>query len=238
MIEHTLNEVNTRYDTGITLDCDVVDTTTKKFEKGISMLDVLEELAKNWYEFRIIDKVLIFKQSIGIDRTTGNGMVQYKYDVFSPDERTIDGIKMQIDGKDLTNGALSKVKENSQYIDDDTSIEEFGLLETAFSKSGDENTTAQSYINEHKDTLFEIDVDVVSKDFFEWDLWDMVKVDIVSWNDLLFYDGTMKILEKSYTGGDLPSIEIKVWKVVVPNKDIFDQVSTLKRRVQFLEINQ
>ena len=233
-----LNDINTRYNTGITLDCDVVATTKVEFEKWVTYFDVLEKIAKLWYEFRVIDKVLIFKQSIGIDRTQWDDMVQYRYDINSPDERTIDGVKMDIDWKDLTNGALSKVKENSQYANNVASIDEFGLLETAFSNTGDETTTSQQYIEEHKDLLFEFDVDVVTDDFFEADLGDTCKLDIVSWNDLLNIDGSQKILEKTYRGGDLPSIGIKLWKTTVKRKDLVEALNNLQRRVQFLEINQ
>lgn len=127
----------------------------------------MKDLAGNGYEFVVRDMVLYFKSTIGIDRTTGPDFVEYRYDITEPEERSIDSIKMTNDGKDLANGVFGKVGNLNAYVTDTASITEFGLVQASFTSGGDQNATAQSYLNDHKDTLAEFDVDTTNKDFFE-----------------------------------------------------------------------
>lgn len=58
--------------------------------------------------------------------------------------------------------------------------------------------TAQSTLNDHKQSMSEFDVDAVSQDFFEANLGDIVKVFVYVGNDIMFFDGSMKVVQKKY----------------------------------------
>lgn len=135
IIQGLLTTINGAYNSGITLDCGITTLTSKQYKRGESFLKVLKDLAENGFEFSIVDKVLIFKNTIGIDRTTGDNFVEYRYDINEPDDRSIDNVKMTVDGKDLANGVLGKADTAYTYTSDAPSIAEFGMLEASFSTS-------------------------------------------------------------------------------------------------------
>lgn len=114
--------------------------------------------------------VLKFKTTIGVDRSTGDDFVEYRYDINEPNDRSINDVTMNVDGKDLANGVIGKKGNDYTELDDPTSIAEFGLIESSFSTSGDDATTTQSFLDDHKVSLSEYDVDGISKDFFEANL--------------------------------------------------------------------
>lgn len=231
-----LVDINAKYATNITLDCGILTTTTKEYKRGESYLKVLQDMAGNGYEFGIVDKVLYFKETIGIDRTSWPDFVQYKYDINEPDDRSIDNVKMTVDGKDLANGVLAKANAGYTYLQDATSKAEYWLLEASFSNSGDDATASQTYLDDHKDSLVEFDVDVISQSFFEADLWDLVSVYIYVGNDILFFDWSQKVIEKKYTAGDLPKIQFKLGISTVKSKDIIEQIVDIQQRLKSIEM--
>lgn len=79
---------------------------------------------------------MTFKQTIGIDRTSiGDDFVEYRFDSTEPDDRTIDGVKMTVDGKELATGVLGKSGNNFSFLSDPTAVSQYGLIETSFSNS-------------------------------------------------------------------------------------------------------
>lgn len=83
-------------------------------------------------------------------------------------------------------------------------------MQASFTTGGDQNATAQTFLNDHKDTLAEFEVDTSNKDFFEAGLGDIVSVYIYVGNDILFFDGSLKVIEKKYTAGQMPKIQFKL----------------------------
>lgn len=236
IIQGLLTNLNGAYNSGITLDCGITTLTSKEYKRGESFLKVLKDLAENGYEFSIIDKVLIFKTTIGIDRTTGDNFVEYRYDINEPDDRSIDNVKMTVDGKDLANAVLGKADTAYNFVSDAPSIAEFGMLEASFSTSWDDTATSQSYLDDHKVSLSEFDVDTNNQDFFQADLGDIVSVYIYVGNDVMFFDGSMKVIEKSFASGDLARINFKLWVSVVRSKDIIEQIWDVQNRLKTLEL--
>ena len=231
-----LDDINTRYETNITLASEVTTTTSKTYKNWETFLKVLQDLAGNWFEFIIKDMVLIFKETIWIDRTSWENFVEYRYDVNEPEDRSIDQINMKEDGKEFSNGVIWKSWATYTELDDPTSITEFWLIETSFTNSGDDANATQTYLDEHKDAMSEFDIDAISRDFFEADLWDMVKVYVYVGNDLMFFDGEMKVIEKSYTSWDLPKITFWLSNTVVKSKDVLEQIVDIQNRVKGLEL--
>lgn len=231
-----LVDINNTFQTNIVLDCLVLVTTSKEYKRGETYLKVLQDMAGLWYEFLIIEKILYFKETVGIDRTTGVDFLQYKYDINEPDDRSIDNVKMSVDGKDLANGVLAKSDTGYTYLQDATSITEFWLLEASFSNSWDDANGSQTYLDDHKASLSEFDVNVISQDFFEVWLWDLVSVYIFVGNDILFFDGSMKVIQKKYTAWDLPKIQYKLWVSIVKSKDFIEQFVEIQQRVKTIEL--
>lgn len=61
--------------------------------------------------------------------------MEYRFDSTEPDDRTIDGVKMIVDGKELATGVYGKNGNNFSFVSDPTAIAEYGLIETSFSNS-------------------------------------------------------------------------------------------------------
>jgi len=236
IVSDVLSEINTRYETNITLDCGITDITSKEYKKAETGLSILQDLAGNGYEFIIEDLVLKFKETVGIDRTTWENFVEYRYDIDEPDYRSIDSVKMTVDGKEFANGIIWKAWSNYTELDDPTSISEFGLIESSFINSGDDASATSSFLWDHKDSVSEFEVWTITNDFFEANIGDEVKVYIFVGNDIMFYDWSMKVIEKKYTSGDLPSIGYVLGKTKVQSKNIIEQILDTQSRIKSLEL--
>lgn len=236
ILQTILDDINTRYQTNITLDCGISTLTSKEYKKAETFLKVLQDLADNGFEFIFDDMVLKFKTTVWVDRSTGENFVEYRFDVNEPDDRSINSIKMTVDGKELANGVIWKAGSDYTEDDDATSITEFGLIEWSFTTSWDDATTTASYLDDHKDSLSEYKVETTTNDFFEANLWDLVKVYIYVWNDVLFYDWSMKVVQKDFTAWDLPKIEYTLGKTKIKSKDFIDEILEIQERVKTLEL--
>lgn len=228
-------DINTRHQSNISLDCWVATLTSKTYNKWETFFKVLQDLSGNGFEFYIENMTLVFKETIGIDRTSWPNFLQYRYDVNEPDDRSIDDVSMDEDGKEFTNWVIGKSWSNFTEIYDPTSIAEFWLIENSFTNSWDDASWSSKYLADHKDIVSEFSIDAVSRDFFEADLWDMVSVYIFVWNDIMFFDGSMKIIEKRYTAWDLPKIQFWLSTWTVKSKDVLDQIIDIQERVKTLE---
>lgn len=229
-------DINTRYQTNITLDCGITTLTSKAYKKAETFLKVLKDLAWNGFEFIIDWFSLKFKETIWVDKSTGENFVEYRYDINEPDDRSINSVKMVVDGKELANGVIWKSWSNFTEDDDATSIAEFGLIEWSFTTSWDDATTTQSYLDDHKNSLSEYEIETISNDFFEADLWDLVSVYVYVWNDIMFFDGSMKVIQKIFVAGDLARIQYTLWKTKIQSKSFIDEIIEIQERVKTLEL--
>lgn len=229
-----LNDINIRYNTRISLDCWISQITNKEYKKWETFLKVLQDLSDLWYEFVIENMILKFKNTIWENKTTWENFIEYKYDINEPDDRSIDGVKVLIDGKELANWVIWKSWSDYTTLSDATSIWEFGLIETSFTTSWDDANSTQSFLDDHKESLTEYQVDARSDDFFETSLWDMVKVFVFVWNDIMFLDWEMKVIWKQYTGGDLPQIKVFLWNTKIKSKTIIDQMVEMQKQIKTL----
>ena len=232
-----LNDINSIYDTWISLDCWITTTTTKKYTTWQNFLYILKDLAKTWnYEFIIENKVLKFKPTIWQDRTTWINYVEYRYNYEDPEDRTIDRIQIDDDWNELTNWVLAKDWTNTINKEDTNSKNTYWLIEHYAIWSWDLDTIAQEYLDLHKQWLKEYNLTASSNDFFEVNIWDLVKVYLNTWNDMLYYNWPMKIVRKRFKAGDLDKIEISLSVNKEKLKDFLEDFKNLKDRVQNLEI--
>jgi len=236
ILSDILDDINTRYNTGISLDCDITTTTSKTYKKWQSFYSIIKDLALNGYEYIINDWVLVFKESIWTDRTSWDEFVEYKYNIDEPDDRSINSLSVIEDWKGLSNGIIWKSWSNYSEQTDITSISENWLIESSITNNWDIITGVSSFLETHKDWIVEYSLGIVSNDFFEVGIWDLVKVYIYVWNDMMFFDWEMEIVEKKYKSWDLPTINFKLNITKAQDKDIIDEVKEIQERLKIIEL--
>lgn len=142
ILNDLLTDLNARSSGDITpeawsfqIDADVTGIT-KTFDKGISYFNLFQELAvvvnkywsvKNW--------VILFKEILGEDKTSGENFTELIYDKDAPDENNIANIKVERFGT-LRNVVLT----STTNVNNSTSIQDHGRLEEYNDISGDELT--------------------------------------------------------------------------------------------------
>ena len=223
-----LDVINSRYDTGITLNSDILDQVTKTYKKWQTFFDILKDLALNWYEFEVKNNVLSFLDSIWEDKTAWTNFVEFSYDINFPWSRTIDTAKLEYDSENLANAIISKDTWNTE---DSQSINDFWRLEKYFI-SWDKDTL----LSERKDSIRELEITPIAHDFFVANLWDTVKVFIDAWNDIMQFDSNLKIVEKEFRSWELNKVKIKLSKWNVRSLNLIETIADLKNRTKTLEI--
>lgn len=64
----------------------------------------------------------------------------------------------------------------------------------------------------------------------------MVSVYIYVGNDILFFDGSMKVIEKKYTAGQMAKVNFKLGVSTVKSKDLIEQIAEMQTRIKTLEM--
>ena len=223
-----LDVMNSRYDTRISLESDILDQVTKTYKKWQTFFDILKDLSLNWYEFEVKNNILYFASSIWEDKTSWTNFVEFSYDIQFPWSRTIDTAKLEYDSDNLSNAIISKETWNNE---DTTSINSFWRLEKYFI-SWDKNTL----LSERKDSIRELEITPLSYDFFIANLWDTVKVQIDAWNDIMFYNWWLKVIEKEFKSWELNKVKIKLSKWNVKTLNLIETIQDLRNRTKNLEI--
>lgn len=228
ILTEILNEVNSRYDSWIILETNANELVTKNYRKWQTYFDILKDLALNWYEFEVRNNKLYFKESIWIDRTSWAEFVEFSYDIKFPWSRTIDTAKIEYDADNIAWALISK---DTWETYDQTSIETFWRIEKYFI-SWDKNIL----LSERKESVRELEITPISYDFFVANLGDIVKVFIDAWNDIMFFDTNLKVIEKNYKSWELDKVTIKVNKWSLKTLNLIETIADLKNRTKNLEI--
>jgi len=223
-----LDVINSRYDTRITLNSDILDQVTKTYKKWQTFFDILKDLALNWYEFEVKNNILYFLNSIWEDKTSWANFVEFSYDINFPWSRTIDTARLEYDSDNIANAIISKDTWNS---DDLPSINDFWRLEKYFI-SWDKG----ALLLDRKESIRELEITPISYDFFVANLWDTVKVFIDAWNDIMQFDSNLKIVEKEFRSWELNKVKIKLSKWSVRTLNLIETIADLKNRTKTLEI--
>ncbi len=223
-----LDVINSRYDTGILLSSNILDQVTKTYKKWQTFFDILKDLALNWYEFEVKNNILYFLNSIWEDKTIWTDFVEFSYDIQFPWSRTIDTAKLEYDSENIANAVISK---DTWNIEDNNSINEFWRHEKYFI-SWDKNTL----LSDRKDSIRELEITPLSYDFFVANLWDIVKVFIDAWNDIMYFDSNLKVIEKEFRSWELNKVKIKLSKWNIKTLNLIETIQDLKNRTKNLEI--
>ena len=89
---------------------------------------------------------------------------------------------------------------------------------------------------DRKESIRELEITPISYDFFVANLWDTVKVFIDAWNDIMYFNSNLKIVEKEFRSWELNKVKIKLSKWNVRTLNLIETIADLKNRTKTLEI--
>jgi hypothetical protein len=226
--------INARWDNYITVSCNVTDTVTKAYKRGDSVLTILNDLRNNTYQYTIKGNVLYFNYSLGIDRSVvWPNYFEFNWDILNPMQRNILSASVSADIKSMCNCWVDTT--NWTSFEDATSIANYWRIERVVNNDGSGTQSAQWFVNDRKVSIREFEIEPDNQDFRSCDIWDTVKVYINSWNDIMFYNGTMTVVWKTFTSWELDKVKIKVWQSKVTTNGIYDVIRDLNKRILKVE---
>lgn len=245
-LQDILDDLNTEDDMGITLDTDITTAISKTYLRGTDFADILRDLSVTvTAEFRIRNRVLEFKSTIGTDRTI-SGTAEYtsfRFDINNPNETNIKDASAPVDANDFANAVLGKQGANYSLKINSASIAEYGRIETAegFEDSdGSIDTQTQKALDiasavpqypkvaPNMDGLYYQNVNI----------GDTVSVYINTGNELFTFDGSYKVVRKTLVRSDfsLPIIDLEFSENATSDKDMVGSLNDLSSRVKKLEL--
>lgn len=232
ILTQIMNHINSIYATSITLNfmwTSIIPSSDLEFKIWDSVFSILWDLANLGFDFYIENNILKFWKNIWIDRTSGIHFLQYSYDVREMWNNSIQHMQFVSDGLDIANGVIS-IDDGSVDLDT-ASINEFWLLEDTVSFGWVE------YLADNKDDYIEFNFDVISKNFLEAWIGDVVWVYYYSWNnEIANFSWSSKVIEKKLSVWQLESITFKLSQSRRKTKNILDEIFILKNKVQKLEL--
>ena len=200
------------------IECETGSTVSLEVGEKAVLSSVINSLIKEGVDVFLIGDTLKIGKHIWEDRTQGANYKEFRYDTQDPEGNTIDKAKLVIDAKEMSNKVWGQRSEES--------IARYGLLEE--SKSNEDEVT---YLKEHKEQVSEFNIIVGEDSFYQVELGDKVKVVIKGYNELMQFDGVMKIVGKKYRSGDLPTIEYTVSTQRIPQEWVIGTIKQLSEKV-------
>ena len=200
------------------IECETGSTVSLEVGEKAVLSSVINSLIKEGVDVFLIGDTLKIGKHIWEDRTQGANYKEFRYDTQDPEGNTIDKAKLVIDAKEMSNKVWGQRSEES--------IARYGLLEE--SKSNEDEVT---YLKEHKEQVSEFNITVGEDSFYQVELGDKVKVIIKGYNELMQFNGVMKIVGKKYRSGDLPTIEYTVSTQRIPQEWVIGTIKQLSEKV-------
>ena len=200
------------------IECETGSTVSLEVGEKAVLSSVINSIIKEGVDVFLIGDTLKIGKHIWEDRTQGANYKEFRYDTQDPEGNTIDKAKLVIDAKEMSNKVWGQRSEES--------IARYGLLEE--SKSNEDDVT---YLKEHKEQVSEFNITVGEDSFYQVELGDKVKVIIKGYNELMQFDGVMKIVGKKYRSGDLPTIEYTVSTQRIPQEWVIGTIKQLSEKV-------
>lgn len=222
-----VSHINSRDAWFINLNCNIEALVSREYKKKKNLLDILKDLVWDIYEFNFINNTLTFSETIWEDKSSWENIVLFEFDINTPESRTIRKAEVDYDSDNIANSIIWEDWEDESI----ESIWEFWRIEEWFN-----NWNKIDLLNERKDSIRELTIEPLEDDFFICNIWDIVKTYIEVWNDIIYYNWWLKVIEKSFKTWALNTISIKLntWKV--RSLSLLETISNLKSRVTTLEI--
>ena len=218
VVRTLFEEQNRKSPLPFNIECETGSTVSLEVGEKAVLSSVINSLIKEGVDVFLIGDTLKIGKHIWEDRTQGANYKEFRYDTQDPEGNTIDKAKLVIDAKEMSNKVWGQRSEES--------IARYGLLEE--SKSNEDEVT---YLKEHKEQVSEFNITVGEDSFYQVELGDKVKVIIKGYNELMQFDGVMKIVGKKYRSGDMPSIEYTVSTQRIPQEWVIGTIKQLSEKV-------
>lgn len=232
LLESELDKINLRQDTWFVLDCDITDTIElDTIKKWSSFYDLLQKVAQAWYEYTFEDKKIVVKNSIGIDRTSWPNYYELSFDETDLKNRTIRNSKQLYNWANLKNVVYDQ---NWTMVKDDDSIDDWSRREARMTTSVWQ--TIDTYLQDRKDLVKEIEVTPIRLNFEDVGIWDMIHCYINRKSDIQYFSWDVKVIEKRITWSDLKKTELKVSKWSVKTLDLFETIKDIQDRQRLMEL--
>lgn len=234
-LQSVLDTINARYNTGLVLDCNISDTVTlgTSISAWTSFYDILKKIPNIEWSFTTIDNIttLLVRRIIWEDRTTGDNFVEYIRDINNPRNRSIKTAKHVLNADNLSNAVNDSY---NRVVTDTDSITDIWRIEESVSVSW--TNTIEAYLTDHKTSVAELEITPKSLDFFQVNMWDLVKVYIYVGNDILYYNWSLKVVSKTVSWNNLKKITIWLSKWNVTTLWIIETIKDLKDRLKLVEL--
>lgn len=233
-LQAIMDEINGRYDTGITLSCSVTDSVQLAYNKGESVLSILKKLTAK-YDFTIIDKVLYVGEFVGIDRTvSGANYFEFKRDYLEPNDRNVVDFAVIRNADERANAIQGKT---AVFQEDAPSIAEYGRIEDTLTNS-DRNEAVEiaEQLQTRKDGLIKVTIEPSVQDFAFADVGDILDVSLDAGNELGRYSDIAKVYEKRIEFGELVKIRVKLSETKPYTEDLLEVIRSTIGRVERLEL--
>ena len=218
VVRTLFEEQNRKSPLPFNIECETGSTVSLEVGEKAVLSSVINSLIKEGVDVFLIGDTLKIGKHIWEDRTQGANYKEFRYDTQDPEGNTIDKAKLVIDAKEMSNKVWGQRSEES--------IARYGLLEE--SKSNEDEVT---YLKEHKEQVSEFNITVGEDSFYQVELGDKVKVIIKGYNELMQFDGIMKIVGKKYRSGDLPTIEYTVSTQRIPQEWVIGTIKQLSEKI-------
>ena len=218
VVRTLFEEQNRKSPLPFNVECETGSTVSLEVGEKAVLSSVINSIIKEGVDVFLIGDTLKIGKHIWEDRTQGANYKEFRYDTQDPEGNTIDKAKLVIDAKEMSNKVWGQRSEES--------IARYGLLEE--SKSNEDEVT---YLKEHKEQVSEFNITVGEDSFYQVELGDKVKVIIKGYNELMQFDGIMKIVGKKYRSGDLPTIEYTVSTQRIPQEWVIGTIKQLSEKV-------
>lgn len=222
-----------------TYETDLALTVTKDFKKGSTYFEILQQLAETLdAEWKVTQNKIIFKSTIGEDKTSGADFIEFSSDRAVGIGNTITGYKAQRYGNNILTAVIGKDDAGYSEQEDNTGV--FGFLEGSESFSdGDLVAQTTEFLNEKKVSQIEIEliIDPNAIDYRSVNVGDLVHVRIAHGSPLIDLEDNLIILEKLVEVKNkqaIASVKVAIAKKKVLTPQNF--LAKLDKRVKTLEL--
>lgn len=203
--------ITTTWQTGSLFFDELISTTTPvtinaligdiQSKKGASYADILNELVgKIGGEYRVEKNRIIYKETIGADKTQIGNFVEFSSTIESPNANNILDVQVDYLGRDIATTLILNSASGSVVRTGDTS--EFGHLDDfLYVNEGDVNQQANESITKRQKRQRNIKIDVDASVYAMSDIviGDIVQVRVERNNVLLDMQLKLKVIQKSVT---------------------------------------
>jgi len=233
-----VTESNSRSGENMTYTTDLTSTVTKDFIKGAKYYDILTEIALLLNaEWKVEKEEIIFKSTIGEDKSTGVNFTELISSKENPNETNLESLLITRSTDELYTSVIGK--DNTTYSEKNASTI-YGRLETLESFSdGDLSTQTQAFLDEHKISQQEITVEVaeVSIDFQDVNIGDVLQLRIEQGITYIDITEDVIVLSKTvkFTNGT-PVLDLKVGTAKKQIESASNYFGNIQQRLDKLEL--